>query len=113
MREKSEKSKSAWLSWKYVTNKLNFFHIQFEVPRVKSRQFFFFFYSLEEPQFLNLLWAFCQDLELQVAVTGRKKTALGQKKAANNFFDVNHHFESHKMGFKNFDQQSDIPKRCL
>ena len=55
---------------------------------------------------------FCQDLELQAALTGRKKPVLGQKKAANNFFDADH-FEPHKIGFKNFDQQSDIPKRGL
>ena len=56
---------------------------------------------------------FCQDLELQAALTGRKKPVLGQKKAANNFFDADHHFETHKIGFKNFDQQSDKPKRGL
>ena len=64
-------------------------------------------------QFLHLLWTFCQDLDLQVALTGRKKPVLGQKKATNNFFDADHHFEPHKIGFKNFDQQSDIPKRGL
>ena len=40
---------------------------------------------MEGPQFLHLLWAFCQDLELLVALTGRKKPVLGQKKAAKNF----------------------------
>ena len=48
-----------------------------------------------------------------MALTGRKKPVLGQKKATNNFFDAHHHFEPHKIGFKNFDQQSDIPKRGL
>ena len=48
-----------------------------------------------------------------MALTGRKKPVLGQKKATNNFFDADHHFEPHKIGFKNFDQQSDIPKRGL
>ena len=43
---------------------------------------------MEGPQFLHLLWVFCQDLELQVALTGRKKPVLGQKKATNNFFDA-------------------------
>ena len=89
MREKSDKSKSAWHSRKYVRTELNFFHTQF----------------------LHLLWVFCQDLELQAALTGRKKPVLGQKKAANNFFDADHHFETHKIGFKNFDQQWDVPKR--
>ena len=56
---------------------------------------------------------FCQDLELQAALTGRKNPVLGQKKAANNFFDADHHFESQKIGFLNFDQQSDVPKRGL
>ena len=56
---------------------------------------------------------FCQDLELQAALTGRKKPVLGQKKSTNNFFNADHHFESHKIGFKDFDQQSDIPKRGL
>ena len=41
MREKSDKSKNAWHSRKYVTTELNFFHLQFEVPRVKSRQLFY------------------------------------------------------------------------
>ena len=50
---------------------------------------------MEGPQFLHLLRAFCQDLELQVALTGRIKPVLGQKKAANNFFDADHHFEPH------------------
>ena len=36
-----------------------------------------------------------QDLELQVALTGRKKPVLGQKKVANNFLDADHHFEQH------------------
>ena len=48
-----------------------------------------------------------------MAVTGRKKPVLGQKKAANNFFDTDHHFEPHEIGFKNFDQQSDLPQRDL
>ena len=34
----------------------------------------------EGPPFLHLLWAFCQDLEFQVALTGRKKDNLDQKK---------------------------------
>ena len=54
---------------------------------------------MEGPQFLHLLLAFCQDLELQVALTGRKKPVVGQKKAANSFFDADHHFEPHKIGF--------------
>ena len=54
---------------------------------------------MEGPQFLHLLWAFCQNLELQVALTGRKKPVLGQKKVANNFFDADHHLEPHKIGF--------------
>ena len=54
---------------------------------------------MEEPQFLHLLRAFCQDLELQVALTGRKKPALGQKKATNNLFGAVHHFEPHKSVF--------------
>ena len=35
-----------------------------------------------------------------MALTGRKKPTLGQKKAANNFFDADHHFEPHKIAFK-------------
>ena len=54
---------------------------------------------MEEPQFLHLLRAFCQDLELQVALTGRKKPVLGQKKAANIFYHADHHFEPHKIGY--------------
>ena len=38
---------------------------------------------------------------------------LGQKKATNNFFDADHHFEPHKIEFKSFDQQSDVPMRGL
>jgi hypothetical protein len=38
---------------------------------------------------------------------------LGQKKAANNFFDADHHFETHEIGFKDFDQQWDVPRRGL
>ena len=64
-------------------------------------------------KFLHVLWVFRQDLELQAALTGRKKPVLGQKKAANNFFDADHHFETHKIGFKDFDQQWDVPKRGL
>ena len=52
-------------------------------------------------------------MELQVALTGRKKVVLDQKKAANNFFDGDHHFKTHKIGFKDFDQQWDVPKRGL
>ena len=33
--------------------------------------------SLEGPQFLHSFWAFCQDLELQVALTVKKKPVLG------------------------------------
>ena len=69
--------------------------------------------SLEGPQFLHLLRAFCQDLELQVPPTGRKKHVLGQKKATNNFFDADHYFEPHKIEFKSFDQQSDVPMKDL
>ena len=46
---KSDKSKSTWLSRKYVMTKLNFFHVQLEVPRVKSRQFFLQENSVEGP----------------------------------------------------------------
>ena len=48
-----------------------------------------------------------------MALTGRKKPVLGQKKATNNFFDADHHFEPHKVEFKSFDQQSDVPMRGL
>ena len=61
----------------------DFFHVQFEFPRVKSRQLFYTENSVEGSQFLHLLWAFCQDLELQVtlySLTGRKKPVLGEKK---------------------------------
>ena len=68
---------------------------------------------MEQPQFLHLLWAFCQDLELQVALTDRKKPVLGQKKATNNFFDAAHHFVPHKIEFKFFYKQSDVPMRDL
>ena len=54
---------------------------------------------MEEPQFLHLLRAFCQDLELQVALTSRKKPILDQKMSANNYFDADHNFEPHKIGF--------------
>ena len=55
---------------------------------------------MEGPQFLHLLWAFCQDFELQKALTSRKKPVLGPKKAANNFFDADHHFGPHKLDSK-------------
>ena len=29
------------------------------------------------------------------------------------FFDADHHFETHKIGFKDFDQQWHVPKRGL
>ena len=51
---------------------------------------------MEGPQFLHLIRAFCQELELQVA--------------ANKFFDADHHFEPHKIGFY---QQANEPKRGL
>ena len=38
---------------------------------------------------------------------------MGQKKAANNFFDADHHLEPHKIEFKSFDKQSDVQKRGL
>ena len=41
-----------------------------------------------------------------MALTGRKKPVLGQKKAANNFFDADHQSE-----FQSFDQQSDVPMK--
>ena len=40
-KSKSDKCKSTWLSRKYVVTELSFFNIQFEVPRVKSRQLFY------------------------------------------------------------------------
>ena len=56
---------------------------------------------MEGTQFLPLLKAFFQDLGLQVAPTGRKKPVLiiESKKTGNNFFDADHHFEPHKIGF--------------
>ena len=54
---------------------------------------------MEGPQFLRLLWAFCQDLDLQLALTGRKQPVWGHNKATNNFFNTDHHFEPHKIGF--------------
>ena len=51
---------------------------------------------MEGPQLLHLLWTFCYDLELQVALTDRGKAVLCQKKAANNFFEADNHFEPHK-----------------
>ena len=41
MKEKSDKSKSAWNSRKYVMTVTYFFHLQSEVPKVKSRQLFY------------------------------------------------------------------------
>ena len=48
-----------------------------------------------------------------MALTGRKKLVLGQKKATNNFIIADHHFEPHKIEFKSFDQQSDVLMRGL
>ena len=48
-----------------------------------------------------------------MALTGRKQPVWGHDNADNNFFDADHHFEPHKIGFKNFDQQSNISKRDL
>ena len=45
---------------------------------------------MEGPQFLHLLWAFCQYLELQMTLTDRKKAA--------------HHFGTNKGGFSGFDK---------
>ena len=64
------------------------FFIQFEDASVKT---ILPKISEEGLQFLYLLWAFFQDLQLQVPLTGKKKHVLGQKKATNNFFDADHH----------------------
>ena len=40
-KSKSDKSKSKWNSRKYVMTITDFFHLQSEVPRVKSRQFYY------------------------------------------------------------------------
>ena len=61
----------------------HFFHLDNHCTRKQN--------SVEGLQFLHLI---CQDLELQVALTGRKKPVLGQ-----NFFYADHHFEPHKIGF--------------
>ena len=86
------------------------FCLQSEVPRVKSRQLFYKKNLWKGLSFFIYLGHF---LRIWNCRTGRKKPVLGQKKATNNFFDADHHFEPHKIGFKNFDQQSDIPKRGL
>jgi hypothetical protein len=54
--------------------------LSFEVPGVKSRELVYKKKSQEGPQFLHLLWAFCQDLEFQVALTGRKKAIWIKKR---------------------------------
>jgi hypothetical protein len=54
---------------------------------------------VEGPQFFfTFNFGICQDLEVEVALTGRKKPVLCQKKAAVNFFDADHHLEPHKIG---------------
>ena len=90
--------KSTRIKKKVVMPGTDFFHVQFEFPRVKSRQLFYTENSVEGSQFLHLLWAFCQDLELQVTLKVRKEPVLGQKKLPRTF-DTNHHFEPHKIGF--------------
>jgi hypothetical protein len=61
MKEKSDKSKSAWNSRKYVMTVTYFFHLQSEVPKVKSKQLFNKKFP-ERPSVLHLILAFCQDL---------------------------------------------------
>ena len=74
----------------------DFFHVQFEVPRVKSRQIFYKKILWKGLRFFfTFTFGICQDLKLQVALTCRKKPVLGQKKVANNFLDADHHFEQH------------------
>ena len=43
--------------------------------------------------------------------SGKSKSAWHSRKYVTT--DSDHHFEPHKIGFKNFDQQSDVPKRGL
>ena len=50
-------------------------------------------------QFLHLFWASCQDLELVVALTDRKKAVFCQKKRVPISFCADHHFNPHKIGF--------------
>ena len=40
MKEQSDKSKSIWNSRKYMMTVKDFFHVQSEVPKDKSRQLF-------------------------------------------------------------------------
>ena len=74
----------------------DFFHVQSDVV---SQELNLDNYLTKKFPRRASVFTFCQDLELQVALTGRKKPVLGQKKAANNFFDADHHFEPHKIGF--------------
>ena len=86
---------------------------------------FFFMYNLKSQE-LNLDnyfarklcgrasdFTFARGIFQDLEPTGRKKPILGQKKAANNFFDADHHFEPHEIGLQNCDQQTDVPKRGL
>jgi hypothetical protein len=43
--------------------------------------------SMERPQFLHLLWSFCQELELQVALTDIKRLYF-IKEGCHKFFDT-------------------------
>ena len=55
---------------------------------------------MEGPQFLHLLRVFCQNLELQVALTCRKSLFWVKRRLHITFFNADHHFEAHKIGFE-------------
>ena len=60
----------------------------------------------------TLFWAFCQDLKLQVALTGRKSLFWVKRLPITLLIQitiVNHI----KLGSKIFNQQTDVPKRGL
>ena len=99
MREKSDESKSAWHSRKYVKTELNFFHIQFEVPRVKSRQLFQKKITWKGLSFYIYFGPFVSIWNFKWLKQAEKSLFWVKKKAANNFFYANHHFEPHKIGF--------------
>ena len=99
MKEQSDKSESTRLSRKFVMSRTDFFfmynlksqelnlYVQLFYKKILGKGLSFYIYFVHFVRIWNFKWP------------GKKKTVLGQKKAANYFFDADHHFEKHKIWF--------------
>jgi hypothetical protein len=86
----------------------DFFHVQFEVLRVKSRQLFY-----KKNCGRASVLTFTLGILSGFGTSSASNQRVCKELSAPDLIDLYHNFEQQKIEFKSFDQQSDVSMRGL